>query len=106
MSTVKVKSSEHMKKNLNDNEWVLVDFYATWCGPCKDIAPKLEELAAQYAGKLVVLKVDIDEHEDITEEFQITAMPTFKLFKSGKVVDTMMGANHAKLVELAKKCEA
>lgn len=79
------------------NLLVVVDFYATWCGPCKVIAPKLEEFANTYQGKLVVLKVDVDENEELTTRFSIQSMPTFLFLKNGEVVDSFAGANETKL---------
>lgn len=76
---------------------VVVDFYATWCGPCKVIAPKLEELQNTYQGKIVVLKVDVDENEELTSRFNIQSMPTFVFIKNGAQVDSFAGANAEKL---------
>lgn len=76
---------------------VVVDFFATWCGPCKVIAPKLAELAETYKDKIVVLKVDVDECEQLTERFQISSMPTFVFLKNGEQKDNFSGANAEKL---------
>jgi thioredoxin 1 len=70
---------------------VLVDFWAPWCGPCKAIAPVLEELAGEFAGKLSITKVNVDENEAIGAEFGVRAIPTMLLFKGGKVVDQIVG---------------
>ncbi|KAH8273999.1 hypothetical protein KR044_007434, partial [Drosophila immigrans] len=78
---------------------VVVDFFATWCGPCKMIAPKLEELSQQYAGKVVVLKVDVDDCETIAMEYEVSSMPTFLFFKNSQKVEQFAGANAAKLAE-------
>ncbi|KAH8378169.1 hypothetical protein KR093_009837, partial [Drosophila rubida] len=78
---------------------VVVDFFATWCGPCKMIAPKLEEISQQYAGKIVVLKVDVDECEDIAMEYEVSSMPTFLFFKNSKKIEQFAGANATKLAE-------
>lgn len=72
---------------------VLVDFYAVRCGPCKMIAPRLEELATQYTGKVSFYKVDVDEEQDITMSQGITAMPTLKFFKDGQLYKTIVGAD-------------
>jgi thioredoxin 1 len=83
---------------------VLIDFYATWCGPCKVIAPELEKLAGEYSN-VVVLKVDVDEAEEVAQKYDISAMPTFKLFHKGKEISMVMGANLSKLKELFEtKC--
>uniref|UniRef100_A0A0K8TPJ4 Thioredoxin n=1 Tax=Tabanus bromius TaxID=304241 RepID=A0A0K8TPJ4_TABBR len=76
---------------------VVVDFFATWCGPCKVIAPKLEEFAATYVDKIVVLKVDVDECEELASEYDISSMPTFIFIKNSKVVEKFSGANADKL---------
>jgi thioredoxin 1 len=79
---------------------VLVDFWATWCGPCKVIAPMVEELAGEYAGKLKVGKVDVDRNSDTASRYGIRSIPTLLVFKNGQIVDQFIGAMpKAKLVE-------
>jgi thioredoxin 1 len=70
---------------------VLVDFWAPWCGPCKAIAPILEELAVEFAGKLQIAKVNIDENDTIAAEHGIRAIPTMLFFKNGKLVEQIVG---------------
>lgn len=70
---------------------VLVDFWAPWCGPCKAIAPILEELAEEYTDKLRVAKVNIDDNDTLAAEYSIRAIPTMLLFKNGQVVDQFVG---------------
>ena len=71
---------------------VLVDFWAEWCGPCKMIAPLLDELADEYDGKVKVGKVNIDEQQSLAAEYGIRAIPTLLLFSKGQVADQMVGA--------------
>ena len=71
---------------------VLVDFWAAWCGPCRAIAPAIEEIAREYVGKLKVVKLDTDESQDVAVQFQVLSIPTLMLFKNGKVVERVIGA--------------
>jgi len=78
---------------------VVVDFYATWCGPCKIIAPKLEEMAQSFTD-VIFLKVDVDDCEEVATAYQISCMPTFMFFKKGQKVAEFSGANADKIREL------
>jgi len=71
---------------------VLVDFWAEWCGPCKAIAPTLEEVAKEYSGKLKVAKVNVDENQEIPRKYGIRGIPTLMLFKNGNIEATKVGA--------------
>jgi thioredoxin 1 len=92
------------KEVLKSETPVLVDFWAVWCGPCKAIAPAVDELAKEYKGKLKVAKLDIDHHQQVPQQYGIRSIPTLLLFKGGRVVDTVVGAvPKSKLVEAVKK---
>ena len=71
---------------------VMVDFWATWCGPCLKIAPDVDALAAEYQGKVNIVKVNVDDERDIAEKYDIRSIPTLMFFKDGKLVDQLQGA--------------
>ena len=89
---------------LKASQPVLIDFWATWCGPCRAIAPVVEQLAKEYAGKLKVGKVNIDEHPKTPTTYDVRSIPTLLLFKDGKVVGQIVGAvPRPKIEDLIKK---
>jgi len=83
--------SSSFKTTIASSTPVLVDFWAPWCGPCKAIAPILEELATELGSKVSITKVNVDDNEGIASEYGIRAIPTMLLFKNGQVVDTIVG---------------
>lgn len=92
MATNEVSEGTFEEEVLKSSEPVLVDFFAEWCGPCKAMAPALDEVAAEMKGKVKVVKVDVDKSPSITGEYGIQAMPTLILFKDGKVAAQHTGA--------------
>jgi len=102
--TVTVLDATFKSEVLDSQTPVLVDFWATWCAPCRAIAPSLEELATQYKGQLKIAKVDVDENQQIAQQFGIRSIPTLLMFKGGKVVEQLVGAApKAKLEDAIKK---
>jgi len=94
MSMAQAFTDSNFKTEVIESEKpVLVDFSATWCGPCKQLNPIIEELAQEYSGRVKVGKVDIDDNQETAMNFGITSVPTVILFKSGKAVDTIVGLN-------------
>jgi len=73
---------------------VLVDFWAEWCGPCKRIAPTIDALATEYAGRITIGKIDIDSNPKVPERYQVRGIPTLLLFKGGQVVESVIGLAH------------
>ena len=85
-------NSENFETEVLKNEKpVLVDFFATWCGPCQMLAPMIEELAEEYKDKALIGKLDIDQNQDIASEYQVMSVPTLIFFKDGKEADRIMG---------------
>ena len=93
MATVKVDTSNFKSEVLESAEPVVVDFWAEWCGPCKMIAPSLEEISTEMAGKVKVAKINIDENPDIAAQYGVRSIPTLAMFKGGEVADIKVGAS-------------
>ena len=91
-NVIHIGSEETFDKLVNGDVPVLVDFWATWCGPCRLVAPILDELANQYGDKLFVAKVDVDEQGELAQRFRVMNIPTLMLFKQGQLVDKAIGA--------------
>jgi thioredoxin 1 len=91
-ATKTVSDATFEKEVLQSKEPVFVDFFAEWCGPCKAMAPALEQVAAEMHGKIKVVKLDVDENPDTTQKYRIQAMPTLMIFKDGQVAAQRVGA--------------
>jgi len=89
---IKLTDQNFETEVVKSNVPVLVDFWAEWCGPCRMIAPIVEEFAKEYNGKLKVCKLDVDAHGSIAQQFRILSIPTVIIFKDGKVASQIIGA--------------
>ncbi len=87
-----INDSDFEQEVLNSDSPVLVDYWAEWCGPCKMIAPILHEIADEYAGRLKVTKMDIDQNTETPRQFSIRGIPTLMIFKDGQIQGTRVGA--------------
>ena len=76
---------------------MLVDFWATWCGPCKMIAPVIEDLAREYEGRVIVGKVDVDQQPELAREYDVMSIPNVVIFKNGEIIDRKVGAMPAQM---------
>ena len=90
--TKMVSDKDFAAEVLQSTEPVVVDFFAEWCGPCKAMAPALDQVATDLKGKVKIVKVDVDQNPQITQDYRIQAMPTLLLFKDGKVANQHVGA--------------
>jgi len=90
--TQEITAAEWQSKVLDASGTVLVDFFATWCGPCKMMAPVVEEVAAENAGSVSVYKIDVDENPTIAQQYGVMSIPTFIAFKNGQPVAKTLGA--------------
>ena len=89
---IEITDDNFQSEVIESDKPTLIDFWATWCGPCRAVAPVVEALANDYEGQLKVGKMDIDHHQLVPQQFGIRSIPTLLLFKDGKVVETIVGA--------------
>ncbi len=92
MGTKAITDASFQADVLDSDTPVLVDFWAEWCGPCKMIGPALEEISDELAGKVVIAKLNIDDHPDAPGKYGVRGIPTMILFKNGEIADTKVGA--------------
>lgn len=100
---IRDKSELELELEQAGDKLVLVDFYATWCGPCRKIAPVVEKIATEHASEVLLLKVDIDEVEEVVGEYAVEVMPTFVFQRNGVKLDTLVGSNEHKLRQLIER---
>ena len=92
------------KEMIQNHSLVVVDCWAPWCGPCRMVAPVIEELARDYAGKILFGKLNVDENREVSTQYEIMSIPTLLVFKNGKLVDTIIGAMPRQMLEPKIAC--
>ncbi|MBT4122055.1 thioredoxin [bacterium] len=91
MAEVKITQDNFESEVLKSDKPVLVDFFATWCGPCQMLMPIIEELSEEYDGKVKIATLDIDENQELAQKYQVSSVPSLVIFKDGEEVERMMG---------------
>ena len=91
MSEIKVTNENFEKGVINSSQKVIVDFFATWCGPCQMLAPVLNEIAEEYKDKIKVCKINVDEEQELAEKFEVVSIPTLVIFENGQPVKKSVG---------------
>ncbi|MDE8603991.1 thioredoxin TrxA [Marinomonas sp. RSW2] len=99
-NTIQITDAQFAEEVLNSDIPVIIDFWAPWCGPCKMIAPVLEDIAAEYVGKVKVVKLNVDDNQETAPKYNVRGIPTLLIIKGGEVVATKVGAvSKSQLVE-------
>lgn len=91
MSNIREINQVEFEEVIKENEFVFVDFFATWCPPCKMLGPVLEDVSEEVGDKIVMVKINVDENENISRKFQIVSIPTMIIFKNGEIVEQAIG---------------
>ena len=99
MSEVTFTDANFESEVLKHDGAVLVDFFASWCGPCKMMAPVIEKLAEEYKGKVKIGKIDVDENQNVSMKYEIQSIPTLIFFKKGQMMDKVMGFQSAEALK-------
>lgn len=104
MSEILHINEDAFEETINNNKLVLVDFYATWCPPCKMLAPVLEQVQDELSDKVLIVKIDVDQNENIARRFKVMSIPTLIIFKNGDMKEVEVGyKDFGALVEFIKK---
>ena len=104
MSTIQISDDNFEENVIKKGQPIIVDFWAEWCGPCKQIGPILEEISDEYSDKITIGKLDVDENPETPGKFQIRGIPTMLLFNNGELIDTKVGmSSKADLTEWIDK---
>lgn len=98
MSIEQIKASDFEAKVLKSDCPVLVDFYADWCGPCKALAPTLEEAATELGDKATIVKINVDENQELAGQYGIRSIPTLLVFKGGEIANTIVGIKSKEVI--------
>ncbi|KAH8345247.1 thioredoxin-1 [Drosophila kikkawai] len=103
MTAIRSMNDYHKRLEAADEKLIVLDFYANWCGPCKGMDSTVKALARKYASKAVVLKVDVDKYDELTERYKVRSMPTFVFLKNNRRVGSFSGADEEKLTTMMAK---